>query len=51
MPSWSCQYLKNKLLGYNKEQKPHKKLYITRNNAHSRRLINEQELIKLLKKK
>lgn len=51
MPSWSCQYLKDKIL----EEKaiiknPQKKIYISRNRSSNRRLINEKEVISLLLK-
>lgn len=51
MPPWSCQYLKDKILGKNSLVKnPQKKIYISRNRSSNRRLINEEEVINLLLK-
>ncbi|MDR7240803.1 glycosyltransferase family 61 protein [Neobacillus drentensis] len=53
LPEWACQYLKRVL----KEQqrievnKEYQKVYITRSNAARRRVVNEEELIQLLKRK
>jgi tetratricopeptide (TPR) repeat protein len=49
MSSWSCQYLRDKILKDKTiNHKERKKLYISRNNASNRRLINEEEIIHLL---
>lgn len=47
MPSWSCDYLCQKLLKDIKK-KPYRNIYITRKNASTRRLINEREIIAIL---
>ncbi|MBL1210489.1 glycosyltransferase 61 family protein [Geminocystis sp. GBBB08] len=51
MPSWSCSYLRDKILenkvNHNKEKK---NLYISRSKSSNRRLINEQEVITILQK-
>lgn len=49
MPSWSCDYLREKILGskvINNQSK--KRLYISRNKSTNRRLINEEEIINIL---
>ncbi|WP_017296482.1 glycosyltransferase family 61 protein [Geminocystis herdmanii] len=51
MPSWSCQYLKDKILGEKAIVKnPQKKIYISRVRSSNRRIINEIEVINLLLK-
>ncbi|MEH7502241.1 glycosyltransferase family 61 protein [Neobacillus drentensis] len=53
LPEWACQYL-NRVL---KEQQSmevneeYKKVYISRSNAARRRVVNEEELIRVLKRK
>ncbi len=50
MPSWSCQYLRDKLSPKKIKKKPFRKLYISRNKSNTRRLINEKEIIYFLEK-
>ncbi|MGI0483120.1 glycosyltransferase 61 family protein [Geminocystis sp. CENA526] len=51
MPSWSCEYLREKILGNQTiVNNPHKKIYISRDRSSNRRLINEKEVINLLLK-
>lgn len=51
MPPWSCQYLKEKILGEKAIVKnPQKKIYISRVRSSNRRIINEIEVINLLSK-
>jgi hypothetical protein len=40
----ACQYLQSTFLRNDKTRKPHRKLYISRNDANNRRVINETEL-------
>lgn len=48
MPSWSCQYLRDKLLPKTSNNQPQRKLYISRNKSNNRRLINEKEITNFL---
>lgn len=51
MPSWSCQYLREKILDNQTNKNEQKKrLYISRNKSSNRRLINEEDIIKILSK-
>ena len=50
-PLWSCDYLRELILGdFSTKKTLNKRIYISRKNANSRRLINEAEIIRLLKK-
>lgn len=47
---WSCQYLRQKFIPkFNKRKK--KKIYISREDAEKRRLVNEKEVFALLEKR
>jgi tetratricopeptide (TPR) repeat protein len=50
MPQWSCDFLRDTFLDQNliNNTKPIEKIYISRQNASNRRLINEAEVIDLL---
>ncbi|HEY9601657.1 MAG TPA: tetratricopeptide repeat protein, partial [Allocoleopsis sp.] len=52
MPKWSCDFLRNIFLNQSSLKLPQKieRLYISRQNTQNRRIINEDELISLLKK-
>ncbi|NCO76305.1 MAG: DUF563 domain-containing protein [Cyanobacteria bacterium] len=48
MPSWSCDYLRDKILDAKSINNQRKRLYISRNKSNNRHLINEEEVINLL---
>ncbi|RMG13755.1 MAG: DUF563 domain-containing protein [Cyanobacteria bacterium J055] len=50
MPSWTCDFLKTLFLSVEDGQlsRPRDRLYIRRANASSRRVLNENEVLKLL---
>ena len=49
MPKWTCEFLRENF-GDKKylQKKPNKRIYISRNQSNSRRLINEEEIIDFL---
>ncbi len=50
MPKWTCDFLKQHFLtpGFISNSPSFKRIYITRNSAKSRRILNEDELLKIL---
>jgi tetratricopeptide (TPR) repeat protein len=52
MPKWSCDFLRNQFLlpAIDSRSTTIERLYISRQDSHSRRIINEDELLDLLNK-
>lgn len=50
MPKWACQFLRDKFLQIPSNLDCNKRIYISRADANSRRVINEDEVIDLLMK-
>lgn len=50
MPLWSCDFLREKILGNKLKEKVinNRRIYISRNKCNNRRLINEDEIIEFL---
>lgn len=40
----ACRYLRSTFLGHDAGSKPHRALYVTRSDAHNRRVVNEREI-------
>ncbi|MTV50382.1 DUF563 domain-containing protein [Heliobacillus mobilis] len=50
MTKWVCDFLRSKFLPQNLGEEPHRLLYISRERAQWRRLINEPEIIQFLQR-
>ncbi|MFJ8530182.1 glycosyltransferase family 61 protein [Bacillus sp. NPDC094106] len=50
IPKWACDYLRNKLLRYSKKITGYERVFVSRENARWRKLLNEEQVFEMLKK-
>ena len=50
MPKWACNYLRNKFLRYSSKVVGYERLFISREKAGQRNIVNEEQVLGVLKK-